>query len=298
MKFAQRLVIQYLRAKLNMIAVFSLRIAAGHAFELFSTPFRKNKKPAPPVFAHAESVFLKSGAGRMKAYRWNHPATRKVLILHGFESRAYNFDAYIKPLTKQGFEVIAIDAPAHGDSDGKRLILPDYIRAIKTAEEKFGPFEGMMAHSFGGLALGLYLEEFTAPSSRRIALIAPATETTTAIDSFFRFLQLGKELRNAFDEHIRDISGRDPAYYSLKRVLPHQTKHRFLWVHDEEDDLTPWSDVIPLKESEPEHIKFMITRGLGHRRIYRDNNVRQEIITFLTGAERKQNNEENAEPVS
>jgi pimeloyl-ACP methyl ester carboxylesterase len=293
MKLAQRLVIQYLQAKLNLIAVFSQRKAARHAFELFSTPFRKNKKPAPPVFAHSEAVFLKTNAGRMKAYRWNHPSDRKVLILHGFESRAYNFDAYIKPLTKMGFEVIAIDAPAHGDSDGKRLILTDYIRAIKSAEDKFGPFEGMMGHSFGGLALGLYLEEYPEFYSRRIVLIAPATETTTAIDTFFRFLQLGKELRTAFDEHIRKISGKDAAYYSLKRALPHQTRHRFFWVHDEEDELTPWSDVIPLRDRDPEHIEFMVTRGLGHRRIYRDNKVRQEILAFLSGDQWGKNKEGN-----
>lgn len=282
MKLAQRLVINYLRAKLNMMEVFSRRKAARHAFQIFSTPFRKSKRPAPPVFASSESIQLRTEKGMLKAYRWNHPADKKVLILHGFESRAYNFDAYIKPLTKKGFEVIAIDAPAHGNSEGKRLILPDYIDTIRLVEEKFGPFTGIMGHSFGGLALGLYLENIPHTMDKRIALIAPATETTTAIDSFFRFLQLGKELRTAFDEHIRNISGKDPAFYSLKRVLPLQSKHRFLWVHDLEDDLTPWSDVVPLHESKPEHIRFIITQGLGHRRIYRDNHVRNEIISFLT----------------
>jgi hypothetical protein len=31
----------------------------------------------------------------------------------------------------------------------------------------------------------------------------------------------------------------------------------------------------------PEHVQFIIPQGLGHRRIYRDNKVRQSIMDFL-----------------
>ena len=118
-----------------------------------------------------------------------------------------------------------------------------------------------------------------------LILIAPATETTTAIDTFFRFLQLGTDIRKAFDQYIRDLSGRDPEHFSLRRIIPGQNKHRFFWIHDQDDDLTPLSDVQPLMVQSPEHVRFMITEGLGHRKIYRDNKVRQEIIGFLNGME-------------
>ena len=52
---------------------------------------------------------------------------KKFLILHGFESSAFNFDRYIKPMIKLGYEVVAMDAPAHGKSEGKTINLLDYI---------------------------------------------------------------------------------------------------------------------------------------------------------------------------
>jgi pimeloyl-ACP methyl ester carboxylesterase len=282
MNIARRIVVNYLRARLNIIAVFSPVLAARSAYRIFSTPFRKSRKPAPPVFSQCEHLSARTAAGKIAVYRWNHPSPQKILILHGFESRAFNFDAYIKPLIKAGFEVLAMDAPAHGASEGKKLSLPDYVSAIEEVTLHFGPFNALMGHSFGGLAMGMYLESRADLPAVDAILIAPATETTTAIDTFFRFLQLGREIRKAFDQYIRDLSGRDPEHFSLKRIVPLQQRHRFLWVHDEDDDLTPLSDVEPLIVEGHEHVTFLITQGLGHRRIYRDNRVRQEILSFLS----------------
>jgi alpha-beta hydrolase superfamily lysophospholipase len=62
-------------------------------------------------------------------------------------------------LVKKGYEVIAFDAPAHGDSSGKTANAFQYRDAIKAVYEKFGPMHSFIAHSFGGLALSLFMEE-------------------------------------------------------------------------------------------------------------------------------------------
>ena len=54
-----------------------------------------------------------------------------------------------------------------------------------------------------------------------------------------------------------------------------------LWAHDEDDDMTPLRDAEALRRQNLPHIRFMITRGLGHRRIYRDNKVSHEILEFF-----------------
>jgi alpha-beta hydrolase superfamily lysophospholipase len=282
MNIAQKLVINYLRARLNLLGVISPSRAASSAYAIFSTPFRKSRKPAPQVFKQSEKLHINANTGRVSVYRWNHPAEKKILILHGFESRAFHFEAYIKPLIRLGFEVVSLDAPAHGDSEGKRLSLPDYVAAIAAVSDRYGPFRAFIGHSFGGLALGMFLESRPDQDASDAILIAPATETTTAIDSFFRFLQLGTTIRSAFDEHIKRLSGRDPSYFSLKRIVPTLDTHRFLWIHDEDDDLTPLADVTSLIEQAPEHVRFHITQTLGHRKIYRDNGVRHLIMKFLS----------------
>ena len=56
---------------------------------------------------------------------------------------------------------------------------------------------------------------------------------------------------------------------------------KVLWVHDEDDDVTPLSDAMKVKAENYPNVEFVITKGLGHRRIYRDNKVTQLIVDFL-----------------
>jgi fermentation-respiration switch protein FrsA (DUF1100 family) len=59
-------------------------------------------------------------------------------------------------------------------------------------------------------------------------------------------------------------------------------KNPVLWIHDKDDDITPLSDVSPLIDLAPDNIEFMITEGLGHRKIYKDNRVQKKVIDFLS----------------
>ena len=279
-KLAQKIALRYYKAKFKLWSAVSKRKAAEKAFELFCTPQSRNKKELPKIFEQAENLHFKLGADNIKGWRWNKKAGRRVLILHGYESSVTNFDRYVKLLIKKGYEVLAFDAPAHGRSGGKKINAPLYKKMIEEIHQQYGPVESYMAHSFGGLAVCLALEEMSHTSDYRLALIAPATETTTAIDTFFSFLQLDKLLRQEFDKIIIKKGGVSPAWYSIKRAMKH-IKAKVLWVHDEDDNITPITDVLKVKEENYLNIEFVFTKGLGHRRIYRDNKVIQTIIDFL-----------------
>lgn len=280
MKLAQKLAVNYLRARLNILAVVSKRRAAKKAFEIFATPFRKSKKKTPPIFDRAEKISFELDGLEIRGYRFNHPQPTKVLIIHGFESTVKNFDRYISPLTRKGYEVVLFDAPAHGRSDGKRLTLPQYIHTLDEICRRYGPINRFLAHSFGGLALAHLLEKQQADASVRAVFIAPATETTSAIDSFFRFLDLSDEIRQPFEELILKIGGVPSSHYSIRRAVKH-TNAEILWFHDENDEITPISDAMKVKDDQHTHIEFHITQGLGHRRIYRENKVVKKIVEFL-----------------
>ncbi len=281
MKLAQKLALNYFRARLNMTAVFSRRRAAEKAFDVFCTPFRRARKAEPSIFRRAEKVLLRVDGKRVVLYRWNRGTGRRVLILHGFESSAFNFDRYVGPLLKKGYEVLALDAPAHGASEGKRITLPAYVASIAAVAATVGMPHSFMAHSFGGLALVHFLEQVKpAPADLRVALVAPATEMQTAVDSLFRLLQLDDSVRVHFEELIIEKGGHPAAHYSLSRVLP-VINAAVLWVQDEQDDITPYSDMLPIQQLALPNMEFMVTSGLGHRRIYRENKVVKKIVEFL-----------------
>ena len=280
MKLSQRLALSYIRAKFKLLSTISKKKAAEKAFELFCTPQRRNKKSLPKIFEQGEKLQFTLEGITVRGWRWNHPADRRALILHGFESSVTNFDRYIRPLVKKGYEVLAFDAPAHGRSAGKKITAPLYKKTIKEINKRYGPVRSFMAHSFGGLAVSLALEEIDHTPDHRLALIAPATETSSAIDSFFKFLQLDPGIRSEFEKIIIKQGGVSSDWYSIKRAMKH-IRAKVLWLHDSEDEVTPLSDVEQVRKENFRNIEFIITEGLGHRRIYRDNKVSKQIIEFL-----------------
>jgi pimeloyl-ACP methyl ester carboxylesterase len=280
MKLAQKLVIGYYRAKLNLFSKLSKRKAAEKAFELFCTPYTSTKTKAPAVFEKAEKLHLKFEDYDLVGYRWNHPQTKKALILHGFSSTIKKFDHFVMPLVKKGYEVIAFDAPAHGESSGKTINGFQYRDTIKAVYEKFGPIHSFIAHSFGGLALSLFLEELDYQENKRLVLIAPATETDSAINSFADFLKIDDEVKEEMRKIIFEKSGYTADKISIRHAAQ-KIKAEVLWIHDEDDDVTPWTDAIKIQQDNHPNFQFILTKGLGHRRIYRDNKVKKAVMEFL-----------------
>jgi predicted alpha/beta hydrolase family esterase len=280
MKLEQKLLINYFSAKLNMLAMVSKKKAAETAFELFCTPMRRSKKLWPSLFKKAEETDVEVAGYTIHAYRWRRDNALKALIVHGFESSSANFEKYISGFIAKGYEVVAFDAPAHGRSTGKTINLPAYVAVIEKISEMYGPFSAFLAHSYGGIAVTHYLEKVRHETNTRIVLIAPATETTTTIDSFFKYLHLGKDVRKEFDKVIYDRGGYWPDHYSIRRAV-NTVYGKILWFHDEDDQLTPLSDALKVKGDEHPNIEFRITKGFGHSRIYRDAGVLKQALDFF-----------------
>jgi pimeloyl-ACP methyl ester carboxylesterase len=276
---AQKLTIFLIKLKLKTTSAISASWGAKIAFTIFSTPFRKPRPVPPPIFEESDEFIINVNGLKIAGYRWNHQSPQKVLIAHGFESRAYNFYRYIKPLIENGYAVYAMDAKAHGKSEGKTIILPEYVAMMSCLENTYGRFDGLIAHSFGGIATCLFQESFR-NSNARLALIAPATETSSAVSRFTEYFSLGDKTKNAIFDLIKERSGNDVSYYSIKRIAP-LLSNPILWVHDKNDDITPLKDVQPLIELNLPNIQFLITEGLGHRQIYKENEVVKRVVDFI-----------------
>ena len=151
---------------------------------------------------------------------------------------------------------------------------------IEYIHKEYGPVKSYMGHSFGGLAICLALEEIRHNEDYRVVLIAPATESKTAIDTFFSFMKLNEDVRKEFDDYIYRLRRKPSDWYSVSRAVKN-LEAKILWCHDEDDELTPWADAKKVMDEKHYNIEFIVTKGLGHRRIYRENKVSRAIIEFL-----------------
>ena len=264
-----------------MLTLISPRKASEEMFRLFCTPLAQPKMKMPSIFKSAEKLTETIDGLTISGFRWNKGQPKKVMILHGFSSQAQKFQHFVSPLIKKGYEVLAFDAQAHGESEGIMINALVYSNMIVTIANKYGPLNAFIGHSLGGLSVCLALEQLPHDINTKVVLLAPATETATAADMAFDFLKVNNEkVRKGFDDIIVQLSGRHTTWYSVKRAMQN-IKATILWIHDEDDDVTPLSDALKVKELNLPNIQFIITKGFGHRRIYKDNDIKNKVIDFL-----------------
>ena len=157
-------------------------LAGRIAFELFCrTPSRRPKgAKAKQVFMagrnrlrQAQTVRLALSRGKAAAHLLPTEATgnsgHRILVVHGWGSRAEYLSDLALGLRQTGAEVVVLDLPGHGASSGRRLDLKIAAEAIVAAERHFGRFDGVVGHSFGGAAV---LMRASGASTRPAALAA------------------------------------------------------------------------------------------------------------------------------
>lgn len=276
------LLIRIIQIKLKLLALLSPRSAAHFAFQLFCTPQNRQVPKIKILKYPILIVDLIFRDLKIKGYIWNRGALKKVLIVHGFSSSALKFQHFVEPLALRGFEVFAFDAPAHGSSEGKSTNAVQYAEMLQEVITTFGPFNHYIAHSFGGLAIMLAMEKKPQDDRNRIVLIAPATETSSAINSAFELLLIiNKNVRKEFNQIIFATGGKPAEWFSINRAL-HNIEARILWIHDEEDDVTPIDDAENAISSHLAKVKFIKTHGLGHRKIYHEIRIIEQVVLFLS----------------
>jgi pimeloyl-ACP methyl ester carboxylesterase len=283
MKLTQRVLMGYYRTKFRTIGMVSPQKAASLAFDLFCTPLKSDKKPKiPHVFTKAEQISFKYKQITVRGFRWKAgPGAPKLLIAHGFSSYAYKFEKYVSLLHKNGFEVLAFDAPAHGSSDGERINALIYRDCMLQIEKKFGKLYAIIGHSLGGFAASLAMEKLPDQDSRKLILIAPATETKTALAQFHEMMKLSESVQLALVKMIEKIANEPLSYFSSVRAV-NNTKTPTLWVHDTDDKICPYKDTAPIRSKSPKHLRFITTEELGHNKIYRDPKIVKTIVDFVT----------------
>ncbi len=280
MKVKHKIALGYIKTKLNLLAVVNKRKAGEEMFRLFCTPPSRTIVAENEVFQKAEKLHFIFEGKKVYGYRCN-PSHKKILLLHGFSSTCQHFARFAQPLIDKGYEVLAFDAPAHGASEGNNVNALDYSKMILDINRLYGPIDGYIAHSFGGISLALALEIMKTDAYIKVVLIAPATETSSAIDGAFKMLKLTNPvLRKSIDDVIFEKSGRATEWFSIRRAIKNFTG-KMLWIHDEDDDITPLCDALKVQKDAPSNVQFIITKNLGHRRIYKDAQVLQHVVNFF-----------------
>ena len=240
-------------------------------------------RPIQPVSEH-EAALLDSGqrrdldvlGHRLATWTWGGPGPR-VLLVHGWESRASHWQAWVHPLLRAGFQVVALDNPAHGQSSGERAHVVLWGRALVAAAQVLGPFHAAIGHSAGSAAL-LYAFAHGLAVEASIHIAGPSSLRRVSA-GFARMLGLPRDQLPAFHTRLEAVIGAPLSAMDLD-TLRAGLRHPALILHDPQDKEVPYSESVALGDAWP-LAELVAIEGVGHRRILRTPEVIDRCLRWL-----------------
>ncbi len=266
---------------IRFLSLISAGFAARCTLFLFSLPGRRArhyKEDELLQSAHRQWVF--SGGKQIRTYTWGN-GDRRILLLHGWQSRGTALRYFVPVLIGEGFQVVAMDAPGHGESSGYQMTITDYARAILAVELKVGPFMGAIAHSFGGRAITYalgYLDHRW--QMEKIVLLAVPASITRIFSDFFSKIGASDALIRAAHQLAVDRLGH-PVEDSEIYNVGHRLIAKLLVIHDNQDQIVPLWEAKRIVDAIP-GTKFITTKGLGHYRLAKAPSTWEEVRRFFT----------------
>lgn len=215
----------------------------------------------------APSRFARGGGDEVKVYRWGQ-GERRVLLVHGWGSRASHFEALATELEARGYRVVSFDAPGHGRSGGVLSSAPAMAGAIRVVVAQEGEFQAVVAHSLGAVATSIVLDKEL--RVERAALLGSCCWVEPLARAFAHQQGADDETTQAMVDLARKefLVGEISAELSARRFgnIP------VLMMHDPADKEMPYEHTAALAAAWP-GAKVVDTPGVGHRRILRAREI-------------------------
>lgn len=235
--------------------------------------------------AQAEKLKLGRQGFKVGVQRIGSPNCQapRVLVVHGWGARAEYLADLAMGLREAGAEVFVLDLPGHGRSFGRRLDMRMAAEAMAIVQERFGPFDAAVGHSFGGAALmaaaGGSFPGIPVVTAKRLAVIGSPSRIEDVFTGFVKMVGLtpatGRALVARTERRVGcPVQALDGVPIALRLRKP------LLVVHAE-DDKEVSAEQARRYQGLADHIHHHWANGHGHRRIVSAPGVIAAVSDFL-----------------
>ncbi|TXG38960.1 alpha/beta hydrolase [Seonamhaeicola maritimus] len=272
----EKYIIKLIGSYLNVLSYFSGDYAANKALHLFSTPRKGKLNSQNEKFLNsAKKENLNYEGLNIATYHWKGDKAT-ILLVHGWESNSARWKNKIKRFIPQGFNIIAIDAPAHGASGSKLFNALLYSEFINIVAQKYQP-EVVIGHSVGGMASIFFQQKYQLKSIKKMVLLGAPSEFETILKSYIKLLGYNKKIEKHLNKIILKRFGAVPGDFSTSKYSK-SIETKGLIIHDVKDAVIPYSDA-KLINKNLRNSMLISTKGLGHS--LNDSSVTKNILEFI-----------------
>ncbi len=248
---------------LNVLAVIAPKYAAKKGFTIFCTPF------APPLkdyqleyYNKAEKFDFEFEGNKVQCFKWGN-GSKKIMLAHGWASYSFRWKRLIERLQKEDCTIYAMDAPAHGMSEGKILHVLKYHKCLVEMIKRTGNMDAYVGHSVGGFMLMYTMYKLPEWQVGKLVVMGAPGEVTDFMNFYKNALRLSNRTMRLVTDYLIEEVGQQPTYFSSRRFGP-MVQNKTLLVHDEQDADTKVIYTKELGKLMPNN-ELLITDGLGHK---------------------------------
>ncbi|MEH6538200.1 MAG: alpha/beta hydrolase [Psychroserpens sp.] len=270
------IIVKLIGAIINLISLFSSRLAGKMAINLFSKPRKIKLKELEKDFlmtAFIEDIQYEHL--NIMTYRWLGKKDT-ILLAHGWESNSFRWKTLIEELKVHDYNIISLDAPAHGRSSGKLFNAVIYSECINVVAKKFKA-KIIIGHSVGGMATALFQHKYQLPSVDKLVLLGAPSNFVGVFDRYVDMMSYNKRVSKVMDDLVLERFNEKPDYFNAAR-LSETIDAKGLIIHDELDKVIPYTDAKDY-ESFYKNSKLVTTKGFGHG--LKSEEVHNHILAFV-----------------
>lgn len=269
-----------MRQSFRILGLLAPTLAAAWAYRIWSSTHRFRESEHDKRWRlQARLQILAHGYGNIAVYHWGEPERPVVLCVHGWNGRASQFTGMLPALLKAGYQVVAFDAPGHGNSTGNTSNLFRISEVLQSVAQSHPQLQAVITHSFGGMAAA-YAIKHLGLQVRKLIMIASPVSGHYLADMFAQSLGINQRVMSRFDKRLRHEFG-DDVYerISVEQNL-RDNNLPILLIHDKQDKAVSWRNSERIKAVAAQAV-VIYTEGHGHRRPLRDKKLIRQIVTFL-----------------
>jgi len=261
---------------LNTISHVAPKYASTKALNLFATPRKGRLNQKHKNFLDkAEQSTLKYQDYTIQTYQWKGEK-QTVLLAHGWESNTYRWKSLINKLHQDGHNIIALDAPAHGQSSGTQFNAILYSEFINVVASHYQPTV-IVGHSVGGMATVFFQYKYQLKSIEKLVLLGAPSEFTKIFKNYVNMLSYNRKIENGLNRLVVDKYDNEPAFFSSANFSK-DIEAEGLIIHDKSDKIIDY-DEAELIAKHYKNSTLKTTEGLGHS--LKHDSIDDEILNFI-----------------
>ncbi|HKK87792.1 MAG TPA: alpha/beta hydrolase [Saprospiraceae bacterium] len=218
----------------------------------------------------------------IRVYEWQaYPNAPWIVLVHGWQSRGTALRHFVPALHELGYNVVAFDGPAHGESSGWKNNLILMSQVLHQVIDQYEEVKGVVGHSFGGATSSYLLSnELSDLSLDLMTFIATPTSMERIFQEFFDIVGAPDTLRERIIKNLQDKFELELDDVDTDKTVKKVKTKRGVIIHDERDRIVLPKNAEAILNARPD-FTWLKPVGLGHFLPVKNKKVMEAYLHIL-----------------